>query len=71
VSYSVIAIVLFSSVPGKAYLAVCSIALLVSPKLEARVLIEDWRREYNQVKLHSSLGYRQPAPEAKIPVTLT
>ena len=32
--------------------------------LEAKVLIEDWRKEYNQVRPHSSLGYRPPAPEA-------
>ena len=38
---------------------------------EARVLIEQWWREYNQVRPHSSLGYRPPAPEAIIPVTLT
>ncbi len=38
---------------------------------EATVLIEQWRREYNQVHPHSSLGYRPPAPEARIPVTLT
>jgi transposase InsO family protein len=31
---------------------------------EAAVLIESWRREYNQVRPHSSLGYRPPAPEA-------
>ena len=31
---------------------------------EARVLIEEWRREYNQVRPHSALGYRPPAPEA-------
>jgi len=34
-------------------------------------LIEQWRREYNQVRPHSSLGYRPPVPEAKILVTLT
>jgi putative transposase len=39
--------------------------------IEAKVLIEQWRREYNQVRPHSSLGYRPPAPEARIPVTLT
>ena len=33
---------------------------------EAKVLIEQWRREYNQVRPHSSLGYRPPAPEAKL-----
>ena len=31
---------------------------------EARVLIEEWRMEYNQVRPHSALGYRPPAPEA-------
>jgi len=31
---------------------------------EAQVLIERWRREYNQVRPHSSLGYLPPAPEA-------
>ena len=31
---------------------------------EAEVLIEDWRRTYNQIRPHSSLGYRPPAPEA-------
>jgi putative transposase len=32
---------------------------------EARVLIEQWRREYNTIRPHSSLGYRPPAPETK------
>ena len=31
---------------------------------EAKVLIEQWRQEYNQVRPHSSLGYQPPAPEA-------
>ena len=31
--------------------------------LEAKVLIEGWRREYNTIRPHSSLGYRPPAPE--------
>jgi putative transposase len=31
---------------------------------EAQVLVERWREEYNQVRPHSSLGYRPPAPEA-------
>ncbi len=31
---------------------------------EAQILIERWRREYNQIRPHSSLGYRPPAPEA-------
>jgi putative transposase len=37
---------------------------------EAKVLIEGWRREYNQVRPHGSLGYRPPAPEAML-VTAT
>ena len=32
---------------------------------EAKVLIEMWRKHYNQVRPHSSLGYRAPAPETK------
>jgi putative transposase len=28
--------------------------------LEARVLVEDWRIEYNTVRPHSALGYRTP-----------
>ena len=31
---------------------------------EAKVLIEQWRREYNTIRPHSSLSYRPPAPEA-------
>ncbi len=31
---------------------------------EAKVLIEQWRREYNQVRPHSAKKYRPPAPEA-------
>ena len=31
---------------------------------EAQVLIENWRKQYNQVRPHSALGYRPPAPEA-------
>ena len=29
---------------------------------QAQVLIEAWRRHYNTVRPHSSLGYRPPAP---------
>jgi transposase InsO family protein len=30
---------------------------------EAKVIVESWRRHYNTVRPHSSLGYRPPAPE--------
>ena len=30
---------------------------------EAQVLIEQWRRHYNEVRPHSSLGYKPPAPQ--------
>ncbi len=36
---------------------------------EARVLVERWRREYNQRRPHSALAYRPPAPEARFPRT--
>jgi putative transposase len=29
---------------------------------EAQVVIENWRIEYNSIRLHSALGYRPPAP---------
>ena len=38
---------------------------------EAKVLIEQWRREYNQLRPHSSLGYRPPAPEAILSAAMT
>ncbi len=38
---------------------------------EARVLIEQWRREYNEFRPHSALGYRPPAPEAILVAALT
>lgn len=31
---------------------------------EAQILIERWRKEYNYVRPHSSLGYRPPVPQA-------
>jgi transposase InsO family protein len=38
---------------------------------EAKVLIEQWRREYNQVRPHSAKNYRPPAPGAVLSVALT
>ena len=32
--------------------------------LEAKVLAERWKREYNTFRPHSSLNYKSPAPEA-------
>ena len=34
---------------------------------EVQILTERWRREYNTIRPHSSLGYRPPAPEATMP----
>lgn len=43
--------------------------------LEAKVLLEQWRREYNEFRPHSARGYQPPAPVAVqpvyTPVTLT
>ena len=33
---------------------------------EAQIMIEAWRRHYNTIRPHSSLGYKPPAPEAII-----
>ena len=34
---------------------------------EARTVIESWRRHYNAVTPHESLGYKPPAPEVFVP----
>ena len=34
---------------------------------EAKVLVERWRRDYNHIRPHSSLGYRPTAPEVILP----
>jgi len=34
---------------------------------EARIVIESWRRHYNTVRPHESLGYKPPAPEVLVP----
>ena len=38
---------------------------------EAKVLIEQWRKEYNQLRPHSAKNYRPPAPEAIITMATT
>ncbi len=34
---------------------------------EARVIVSEWVKHYNQVRPHSSLGYRPPATQVQIP----
>ena len=36
---------------------------------EAQIVIEQWRKHYNTIRPHSSLGYRPPAPQTFAPVT--
>ncbi len=38
---------------------------LFSSMKEARVIIEDWRKEYNEIRPHSSLGYLTPVEFSK------
>ena len=38
---------------------------------EAKVLIEQWRGEYNHIRPHSSLRYRPPAPEVIMSKSVT
>jgi len=38
---------------------------------EAKILIEQWRKEYNQVRPHSAKNYRPPAPEAVLTMAMT
>ena len=34
---------------------------------EARIVIEQWRQQYNRIRPHAALGYRPPAPGAYTP----
>jgi transposase InsO family protein len=34
---------------------------------EARIVVESWRRHFNTVRPHGSLGYKPPAPEVFVP----
>ena len=38
---------------------------------EAKILIEQWRKEYNQVRPHSAKNYRPPAPETILTMATT
>ena len=37
---------------------------------EAKVVIESWRRHFNTVRPHGSLGFRPPAPEVFVPTNV-
>ena len=39
--------------------------------IEAKVLIGEWRREYNGFRPHSARGYQPPAPEATLILSTT
>ena len=34
---------------------------------EAQIVIESWRRHYNTIRPHASIGYTPPAPEVFVP----
>ena len=34
---------------------------------EAQIIIESWRRHFNTIRPHESLGYKPPAPEVFVP----
>jgi hypothetical protein len=34
---------------------------------EAQIVIESWRRHYNMIRPHASIGYKPPAPEVFVP----
>jgi transposase InsO family protein len=34
---------------------------------EAKIIIENWRKHYNEIRPHSSLNYQPPAPKTFIP----
>ena len=34
---------------------------------EAQIVIESWRRHYNTIRPHASIGYKPPAPKVFVP----
>jgi putative transposase len=34
---------------------------------EAQIVIESWRRHYNTIRPHPSIGYKPPAPDVFVP----
>jgi transposase InsO family protein len=49
----------------------CLNAELFWNQKEAQVIVEDWRRQYNQFRPHSALGYLTPAEAVRCPETAT
>ncbi len=39
--------------------------------INVMILIEQWRKEYNQVRPHSAMNNRPPAPDAILTMTTT
>jgi putative transposase len=37
---------------------------------EAKIVVESWRRHFNTLRPHGSLGYKPPAPEVFIPAVI-
>jgi len=48
-------------------LGVRPLTVISKSVLKGVFIVERWRKEYNQIRPHSSLGYRPPAPEAIYP----
>ena len=46
-----------------AYAMNCSTAKIFYTLREAQIVIESWRRHFNTIRPHASLGYKPPAPE--------
>jgi transposase InsO family protein len=44
---------------------------ILTTSTEAKILIEQWRKEYNQIRPHSALRYRPPAPETILTMATT
>ena len=43
---------------------------LFNTLMEAKVIIEHWRHQYNTIRPHASLQYKPPAPETVCPADL-
>ena len=54
-----------ASTPG--FAMSCSTARIFYTFREAQIVIESWRRHYNTIRPHASIGYKPPAPEVFVP----